>query len=279
MLPVACRLILILGVPIAAAGLLVACGGSNHPPATAATTGAHAPYQTSAHAPPATSTPKGPFRSSSKAQAIAFAHAVNLTAADVPGFKPTSARQSKPETAVEKKLANKLLRCIGGQTSSAPAELVKAGSADFKLDHDVIHLSVKSEVSVAQTPALAAEELGVIRNNHVRVCLSHYFNLLLENRVLKEQGSRSSTSPSSISTTISQGTPPAPGATGSYWWRITATIAVRKIKLPFYIDILAFTYGAAKVSLFSSGALRPFPAAAQEHLYRLLLQRAEAHHV
>src|SRR6185312_6702957 len=112
---------------------------------------------------------------------------------------------------------------------------------------------------------------GVIHNDHVRVCLTHYFNLLLENRVRHEP--RSSISPSSISTTISQGTPPAPGATGSYWLRITATVAVRKIKLPFYIDILGFTYGAAKVSLFSSGALRPFPAAAQEHLYKLLLQR------
>jgi hypothetical protein len=265
-LALACRLVLILGGLIATVGLLAACGSSSHPPATDAT-GAHTPSATS---PKAAGAP-------SRAQAFAFAHAVNLTAADVPGFKPSAERESKPETTAEKQLARKLLHCIGGQTSSSPAELASANSADFKLDHDVIHLSVKSEVSVAQTAALANKELGVIHNNHVKVCLSHYFDLLLKNRILKEQRSRSSISPNSISTFISQGTPPAPGATGSYWWRIRATITVHKIKLPFYIDILGFTYGPAKVSLFSSGALRPFPAAAQEHLYQLLLQRAEAH--
>jgi hypothetical protein len=262
-----CRSVVILGL-IAMAGLLAACGSSSHPLATATT---------SARTPPLITTPKSAVTPLNRARAIAFAHAVNLTAADVPGFKASSGRESKPETAVERQLANELLRCIGGEVSSSPSELAKASSEDFKLDHDVLQLSVNSEVSVAQTPALAAKELRVIRNNHVRVCLSHYFDLLLRNQILKERGS--SISPSSISTSISQGTPPAPGATGSYWWRVTATIGVRKIKLPFYIDILGFTYGAAKVSLFSSGALRPFPAAAQEHLYRLLLQRAEAHSV
>ncbi len=278
-LALACRLLLVLGGLIATIGFLTACGSSSHPPATAATTGAHTPSKTGSHAPPGTTAPKGTAGAPSRAQALAFAHAVNLTAADVPGFKPTVESESKPETAVEKQLARKLLHCIGGQTSSSPTELASASSADFKLEHDVIHLSVKSEVSVAQTAALVAKELGVIHNNHAKVCLSHYFDLLLKNRILKEQRSRSSISPNSISTSISQGTPPAPGATGSYWWRITATITVHKIKLPFYIDILGFTYGPAKVSLFSSGALRPFPAAAQEHLYRLLLERAEAHKV
>ncbi len=275
-LALACRLVLVLGGLIATVGLLAACGSSSHPPATDAATGAHTPSKTGSHAPPTTTAPKG-TRAPSNTQAIAFVHAVNLTAADVPGFKPSAERESKPETAVEKQLARKLLHCIGGQASSSPPELASASSANFKLDHDLIHLSVKSEVSVAQTAALVAKELGTTHNNHVKVCLSHYFDLLLKNRILNEQGSRSSISPNSISTSISQGTPPAPGATGSYWWRITATIAVHKIKLPFYIDILGFTYGPAKVSLFSSGALRPFPAAAQEHLYRLLLQRAEAH--
>jgi hypothetical protein len=266
-----CRSVLILGL-IATAGLLfTACGKSGRHLVITVTT--------SAHAPPPTTTPKGAVRPLAKTQALAFAHAVNLTAADVPGFTATAKRESKPETAVEKQLANKLLHCIGGGTSSSPDQLAKAGSEDFKLNHDVLHLSVKSEVSVARTPVLAAEELNVIRNSHVRVCLSHYFNLLLGNQILKERRYRSPISPSSISTSIAQGTPPAPGATGSYWWRITATVTVSKVKLPFYIDILGFTYGAAKVSLFSSGALKPFPAAAQEHLYRLLLQRAKAHSV
>lgn len=116
-----------------------------------------------------------------------------------------------------------------------------------------------------------------MRSSHVRGCLSHYLDLLLKYQILKEQTSSAIINPSSISLSISHGTPPAPGATGSFGWRITATVAVHNIKLPFYIDILGFVDGPAEVTLTSTGALRPFPSAAQERLYLLLLKRAEAH--
>jgi hypothetical protein len=46
-----------------------------------------------------------------------------------------------------------------------------------------------------------------------------------------------------------------------------------------YLDILGFVYGPARVTLFSSGILRPFPAAVQQGLFSLLLARARAHHL
>ena len=272
MLSVVRRLVVILGL-IATVGLLAACGKSRH---LATATTAHSATTTSAHARPPSSTPTGAAKPLTRTQAIAFARAINLTAADVPGFRATSKREHKHETAAEKQLALRLLRCAGGSSSSRDG-LAKVSSKDFKLDHDVLHLSVNSEVSVARTPSLVTKELRGIHNNHVRGCLSHYFSLLLKHEILKEQKYRSTIGPISVS--VSQGTPPAPGATGSFWWRIAATITVRNIKLPFYIDILGFAYGPAEVSLFSSGALKPFPAAAQEYLYRLLLKRTEAHSV
>jgi hypothetical protein len=42
------------------------------------------------------------------------------------------------------------------------------------------------------------------------------------------------------------------------------------------MDILGFVYGPARVTLFSSGALQPFPAAAEQRLFSLLLGRAKA---
>ena len=127
---------------------------------------------------------------------------------------------------------------------------------------------MNSEVSVAQTPTLAAKALATIRGSHFRECLTHYLDLLF-----REQ-SRGGTTVGPIS--IVQGTPPAAGATGSFGWRITATIATRGIKLPFYQDMLGFVNGPAEVSLVSSGALRPFPAAIQQQLFSLLLKRAKA---
>src|SRR6202035_5832361 len=109
----ACRLAFILGLIATTGLLLAACGkGGRRLSATAATTGAPAPSVTGEHAPPATTAPKGAVIPPRKAQAIAFANAVNLTAADVPGFKPTPEHESKPKTAVEKQLTNKLLHCI-----------------------------------------------------------------------------------------------------------------------------------------------------------------------
>jgi hypothetical protein len=271
------RLVVILALA-AIGGLLASCGGTSYP---AVATTARTAATTGAHGSPQTSTGAGTARLLTKTQAIAFARAVNLTAADVPGFKATSRHERERETPTEKRLERELARCTGGSSSSpsssSPADLVEEGSKNFKIEHEILHFSVSSEVSVARAPALAAKELGEMRSSHVRECLSRYLGQLLKYQILKEQASSASINPNSISLSISHGTPPAPGATGSFGWRITATVAVHNIKLPFYIDILGFVDGPAEVSLTSTGALRPFPAATQEHLYLLLLQRAEAH--
>jgi hypothetical protein len=249
----------------------VSCGKSNY---RAVVTSTHA-AATGTHNPSGAGTHAGSVRPLTKAQALAFANAVNLTAADVPGFKATSRDDHESKTPAEKRLERELTRCTG-ESLNSPGGLVDESSRDFKLEHGILHFSVSSEVSVARTPALAASELMAIRSKHVRTCLSRYLGRLLKYQILKEQTSKATINPNSISLSISHGTPPAPGATGSFGWRITATVAVHNIKLPFYIDILGFVYGPAEVTLTSSGAIRPFPASTQEHLYLLLLERAEA---
>ena len=49
-----------------------------------------------------------------------------------------------------------------------------------------------------------------------------------------------------------------------------------RVPLSLYVDILGFVLGPARVTLVSSGALRPFPAVIQQRLYTLLLARASA---
>ncbi len=241
-------------VALMSCGLLTGCG-SSHSAHTGATTGTHA----GANRPPV------------KTQALAFANAVNLTAADVPGFKASSAHEHEHETPAEKRLDHELQHCTGGSLKSSNG-LAEVSSKDFKLEHGILDLSVSSEVSVssvAPTPSQTSKELEASRSDHVRECLSHYLNLLFKGQ--KYQGA--TVSPVSIS----QGTPPAPGTSGSFGWRITVAITVHGIKLPFYLDILGFVYSRAEVSLLSSGVLRPFPAATQEQLFSLLLTRAKKH--
>ena len=114
---------------------------------------------------------------------------------------------------------------------------------------------------------MAARELAAIRSAHVRGCFAHYLGLLLKG----QHYGGASVGPVSVAS----GTPPAPGTAGGFGWRLTATLTIRGLAVPFYLDILGFVYGPATVSLFSSGAVRPFPAAAEQRLFTLLLHRAK----
>ena len=256
------RMIVILALP-AAGGLLVACGSGSLVPTT---TVVRAVAGRSAHAAAVAETSAAASRLFTKAQAIAFAHAVNLTAADVPGFKVSS--EHEHETAAEKRLEHEMLRCVGALGSNSHG-IVEMSSEEFERETNTGDESVQSEVSVARTPTLATRELAGIRGSHVRVCLSHYLNLLFKSH--KYHGA--AVSPVSIS----QGTPPAPGATGSFAWRITTTITLHSVTIPVYIDILGFVDGPAEVSLFTAGVSRPFPAATEERLFSLLLTRDKMH--
>jgi hypothetical protein len=235
-------------------GSLAACGGSTRP-ATATSAGAPAGTKTAADKP------------LTKRQAIALARAVNLRASDVPGFTASAKEKKQPESVSEKQLEREMLKCVG--VLGSDNALAEASSKDFKFEHGILNLSVHSEVSVASTPALAAENLAALRGKRVRACLSRYLNRFFKRSAVRG----ASVSPVSILS----GTPPAPGAAGSFGWRITATYTVHGIPIPFYFDILSFAYKHAEVTLFSSGLPEPFPAKAQEKLFSLLLARADEH--
>lgn len=257
------RTAILLGL-VCSCALLAACGKGAYTTAstasTPATTGAGATHG---------GAPDG--RSPTQAQALAFARAVNLTAADVPGFSPT--HKSERESPAEQRLQQQLRSCSGAQGARAlqhtQTTLAEASSPDFELHRSVLALSVSSEVSVAHSSAQAAATLTAIRDPRVRACFSRYLSSLLKSQ--RYSGA------SVVGVSIASGTPPAPGTSGGFGWRVTATFAIRGIHISFYFDILGFVYGPSQVTLESSGTVRPFPAKAQEELYAQLLARARAH--
>ena len=240
--------------------LLSACGkgaytGNASTAGATATHGAEAPHN----------------RSPSHARALAFARAVNLTATDVPGFTPS--HKQNGESPAERRLQQQLRNCGGAVGARAlrhsRGTLAEASSPNFELHRGVLALTVSSEVSVAHTSAEAAATLAAIRSPRLRACFSHYLSSLL-----KSQHYPGATV---LGVSIAAGKPPAPGTTGGFGWRVTATLAVRGIHISFYFDILGFVEGPSQVTLTSSGTVRPFPARAQEQLYSELLARARAH--
>jgi hypothetical protein len=263
MLPVIRRMAVILML-LGTGGTLAACGGSIHAATptvvrTAGTTGVQAAAATGA--------PARTGKSLTRAQARAFAHAVNLRTADVPGFKVSSENGNEREAAGEKRLERKMLRCVGA--AGPNRQLTEVSSKEFEREDGKGAQNVQSGVVVEQTSALAVKELAAVRSERGRRCFSHYLDLLFKGQ--KYRGV--SVGPVSIS----QGSPPAPGTTGSFGWRITATITVHRVRVPFYADILGFVYGPAEVTLLSFGLPEPFPAATQQRLFSLLLTRAKMH--
>ncbi len=242
---------------VTAGGLLSACGsGSSKGKGTSQGTRSATPSAPSAGAHPRLT----------KQQARAFADAVNLTAADTPGFT-VAPDEHEHETAADKRLEREAVHCAGGLSSSR--KLIEVSSKSFKRGQGIPALSVSSEVSVARTAQVAARELAAIRSGRIRRCFSHYLGQLLRGKELHG----ASIGPVSIAA----GTPPATGATGSFGWRVTVTITAQGIRIPFSLDILGFVYGPAQVSLFSSGVPVPFPAGIEQRLYSLLLERAKVH--
>jgi hypothetical protein len=210
-------------------------------------------------------------RSPSHAQALAFAQAVNLTAADVPGF--TSSTKQEHHSPTEQRLEQQLRSCMGGGSARAlqPARgaLLEASSPSFSLKRGILGFTVSSEVSVAHTSAEATVTLSAMRSPRVRACFTRYLSSLLKSELYHGA--------TVAGLSIDTGTPPAPGTTGGFGWRVTATVAIRGIHLSFYLDILGFIDGPAEVTLTSSGTVQPFPARAQEQLYSQLLTRAKEH--
>ena len=199
----------------------------------------------------------------SRAQARAYIGAVNLTAADVPGFVVSNSGQ-KTESPAEKRLKRKLEDCVH-PVSSAP--VAEASSPEFARELGLLRESVQSEVTVTQSAKAAIRELALIRSERARACVLHYFELLV--KAQQTPGS------SFGHVSLVQRTPPAPGADGSFAWRISVAITVRRVTVPLYFDVFGFVVGANEVSLFASGLPLPFPPEEEAKLYSLLLERAK----
>jgi hypothetical protein len=205
------------------------------------------------------------FKAPAAQRALAFARAVNLTTADVPGFTPSAKHQH--DSPREKALERQMLRCAG---AAGPAKAIaEEGSKDFELKHAILDFSVSSEVSVQPDTARAGKGLSAIRGTRARGCFSRY----LEQSFSAQRIKGATLGPVSIQS----GTPPAPGTSGSFGWRVTATFVLRGVSVPIYLDFLGFTVGRCEVTLLSTGLLRPFPAAVQQQLFTTLLSRAKAH--
>jgi hypothetical protein len=248
--------VVLLGAALALAG----CGKAD----LSTTTGASAPPARTATVAkaPAPRTPAAPVPLPlTAARAAAFAKAVELTGADVPGAHP--ARRSKTPLAREREAAQ-----CGGRTAPAVGgarspELQRGGALERESLSSAVEVlrdekSVERDLAYAQTAAglrcyervlsrsLRAEADPSIRIFDVRVA--------------------------PLSVTVA-GAGPARGI------RILAHVGVpgARVVLRLYVDAVSLPYGPAEINLYGTSFVQPIAERTEQELLALLRERARQH--
>lgn len=201
-------------------------------------------------------------------QARTLAREINLVAADLPGFTPKG-HESEHEAANEKRLGRDLARCAGVRRLDQLDE-PEAKSPNFERSSGLASESIQSGFSLVGSTRQAEEELSLLTGKRAAGCLTEYFMRALS-------GAKAAPGERFGDVHVATGRPPAGGVSGSFALRLTARLDLAGAQLPIFVDLLGFADGRAEVTLQAFGFPRPVPAALEQRLYRLLLQRTEQH--
>jgi hypothetical protein len=244
-----------LGALVAVACLAAGCGsgGTSASGAGPRSAGAANPSSIAhAHAKPRISRPV------TRSQAMAFAHAVNLTVADIQGAKASPPKQRSREPA----------RC------GAPGhehESLDVRAPWFKRGSALEGEEISSDVTTWSSARFAVRAIAVARSASARACAE---------RILRERFAGKNERRGSVGQIRVTFLPVhAPGADATAGTRVEITFMTKysEVPLPYYSDILGFAWGPDVIQLVANSYTQPVPAATEEQLLARLLARAKAH--
>jgi hypothetical protein len=185
------------------------------------------------------------------------AAAINLTAADVPGFTGTPHQVS----AADRRNSDRLARCAGGTPPSTA--LADVYSPDFSKGNGT--LLVDSDVTVMPSTSDVARDVASLRSGRAESCFRRLIGQELAQQLgsVKVSGLR-----------VDRISSPAPGTDAAFGFRITLTITRAGKSTPLFSDLRGFAVGNVEVSLTTFGTGQPFPESDALRLFSLLVQRA-----
>jgi hypothetical protein len=204
-----------------------------------------------------------------RAEALAFAHAVNLRVSDIPEATTiprhgkSSGQEKHEETACERLSPHGHLF-----PHSHIAEVI---SPWLQRGHELEVEQISSAVTVVSDERLIPSELAALQAPAVRACLARVLTRNFSvKRVRDAHWGRF---------TISRLPVSAPGTTATLGLRIAGTLnfAYSEVTLPVYVDALGFATGHAVVTVIAASVTQPVPTSTERELVALLLARATAH--
>jgi hypothetical protein len=197
-----------------------------------------------------------------KGRALAFARAVNLTAADVPDAKASRRHQSQGDEHQPCGLAGR------------QQELAGVGSPTLTRGSELELEEIKSGADVVSSERSAVRDVAVVRSTAGRACLERH----LSRRYLRHAVGKRAFDAHIGQIQLSSLPVQAPGTSGSAGLRITMTVSSSESEtsVPVYIDFFVFTLGPAEVTVSAASAIQPEPEATDRQLVSLLLARAKS---
>jgi hypothetical protein len=202
-----------------------------------------------------------------KAQAVAFARAVNLRAADLPRFRNLDlAPEPQPRTNTSDP---EFARCVGVKPNRYVASVQSPGfiHGRFRTQAEL----VTSKVIVLPTASLAARELTILNSARGRSCFAH---------LLIQPESASVTESHLRINRVSWSSPTLPPAAHGFKVQAAGTLTgihTRNRPIHLYIDMLGFINGPAQIYMVATGWESPAQSSTERRLLSLLYSRAEAH--
>lgn len=202
--------------------------------------------------------PGGPAHAPSKARSAAFARAVVLTAADVPGSR------ASPRTSPSKAREREATTCGGSKTLA----IAEARSPEFERGRGIERESLSSSVEVLGTSKKVERDLSGTGTAAGLRCYERVLRRSLEHETdpnVRLLGIRVAP----LHVTIA-------GAGVANGIRIQARVGVPSASavVPLYVDALTTRYGPAEIDLFATSFVQPVAARTEQELLKLLHDRA-----
>lgn len=203
-----------------------------------------------------------------KAQAVMYAHAINLQPRDIPGFTSIG---SETEAPAPGRYALEYSRCRGGVSSAR--RIANIQSTEFSAGSAFYGKLLKSTVEVWPTPALVALNNNRSHSARGRACLVRFLEAV-HAQINQERKGRRQIGPFTITTVPN----PLPGVSHSFLTTIKEAWLLRTgaVRAHIYRDIFGFITGPAELELEAVGVGHPVPALTEEKVLLLLLGRARA---
>jgi hypothetical protein len=201
-----------------------------------------------------------------RASERAVAAAINLTAADLPGFSPQGASD---DVSAGGNPGEKFKSCFGGglpTDTSSP----QFSSPSFDEHGGASYLSVGSQVSFVSAAELK-RDAALAKNARFAQCFARAFAAMsFKAHGVTITGSNPRAQTLSTAPATASGVLPVLGMRASLTWTI------RGIAFPFYFDLFLVGVGHDEVSLYSIALGRPYSSTAEKQLVSVLVARALA---